>query len=77
MKKRTVLTMVRGKKQPIYRDGLMHHHYRFGFRKNFKVWICRVFGHRINNEVKDKWCERCGLFYGEIYYKQENWAEHI
>lgn len=56
-----------GKK--IYRNGLMHHQYRFGF-KNIKVWFCRTFGHQVNNNFNHKWCQRCGLATTEIYHKQ-------
>lgn len=64
-------------KKHIYRKGLLHHHYRFGLLKNIKVWFCRTFGHQVNNNVEHKWCQRCGLFYGEIYHKQDNWPDHI
>jgi hypothetical protein len=64
-------------KPPVYINGLMHHHFRFGLKQNIKVATCRIFGHQINNNVEHKWCERCGLFYGEIYHKQEDWEEHI
>lgn len=60
-----------------YKKGLMYHRYNFGLLQNIKVWICRRFGHEVNSKVENKWCERCGLFYGEIYHKQEDWAKHI
>lgn len=64
-------------KKRIYKKGLMHHNYEFGFKQNIKVWICRNFGHEVNVKAEHKWCERCGLFYGEIYHKQEDWSEYI
>ena len=60
-----------------YRKGLLHHNYRFGLIGNLKVWFCRNFGHRLNNDVKHKWCEICGMYYGEIYHKQEDYIDHI
>lgn len=63
-------------KKDVYRKGLLHHKYRFGLIGNIKVWFCRTFGHELNKNVEHKWCERCGMFYGEIYHKQ-NWVDHI
>lgn len=63
--------------QPVYINGLMHHHFRFRFKQNLKVAVCRTFGHRLNNKVENKWCERCGLFYGEIYHLQDGWERNI
>lgn len=65
------------KNKNTYRKGLLHHRYRFGLIGNLKVWFCRTFGHRVNNDVAYKCCERCGLFYGEIYHKQEGWEDHV
>ena len=63
----------------VYRKGLLHHHYRFrhGLWQNVKIWFCRTFGHEVNTNVEHKWCERCGLFYGEIYHKPEDWGGKI
>lgn len=62
------------KAKEIIINGLLYHRYRFGW-KNIKVWFCRVFGHQISNKVNiDNFytgcCQRCGLAYEEIYYKQ-------
>lgn len=64
-------------KTPVYINGLMYHHYRFGLRQNIKVATCRLFGHQLNNNVDHKWCQRCGLFYGEIYHLQAGWEKHL
>ena len=47
---------------------MKYHKFRFRFKKNIKVLICRIFGHRINNNPEFEWCERCGLAYEECYY---------
>lgn len=65
------------KSKQVYRGGLLHHRYRFGVLKNIKVWFCRTFGHRVDNDVKGKCCERCGLYYGEIYHKQKDAYKHL
>jgi hypothetical protein len=46
---------------------MRHHKLRFGLKGNIKVIICRIFGHRINNDPRYHWCERCGLAYEECY----------
>ena len=53
----------------IYRKGLMHHDYRFGIWKNLKVWFCRTFGHKMNDNNNHGWCDRYGLAHTEIYHK--------
>lgn len=54
----------------------MHYHtYRFSFRKNIKVAICKIFGHRINDNPAFHWCERCGLAYEECYHPKDWWVE--
>ncbi len=58
------------KHKSIYIKGLLYHRYRFSFYKNIKVFICRIFGHELNNTEKHHWCNRCGLAYEEIYHKQ-------
>ena len=45
-----------------------HHKFRFGIRGNFRVLICRIFGHKLNSNYEHHWCERCGLAYEEIYH---------
>jgi hypothetical protein len=52
------------------KDGLLYHRYRFNFYTNIKVFVCRLFGHRINKKEDHEWCNRCGLAYEEIYHKQ-------
>ena len=47
---------------------MIYHKYRFGLLKNIKVFICKKFGHRINENPAYHWCERCGLAYEECYY---------
>lgn len=47
---------------------MIYHKFRFGFKANFKVLICRIFGHRINENPAHHWCERCGLAYEEAYH---------
>lgn len=57
-------------KKSTTKKGLLYHGYRFGLFGNIKVWFCRSFGHEINEDVNHQWCNRCGLFYGEIYSNQ-------
>lgn len=45
-----------------------YHRFRFGIRGNLKVLLCKVFGHRINENPAHPWCERCGLAYTECYH---------
>lgn len=47
---------------------MIYHRFRFGFRKNLKVLLCRMVGHRLNEDPKLLSCERCGLAYEEAYY---------
>ena len=47
---------------------MKYHKLRFGLKKNIKIIVCRIFGHRINKNPKHEWCERCGLAYEECYY---------
>lgn len=49
---------------------MKHHKFRFGIIGNIKVLICRIFGHRLNDNQHYEWCQRCGLAYSEIYHKQ-------
>jgi hypothetical protein len=37
--------------------------------------MCRLFGHRLNNDPGHHWCGRCGLAYEEIYYPQDYWTK--
>ncbi len=50
---------------------MVHHRFRFGLKGNFKVLLCRFFGHRINNKPNHHWCERCGLAYEECYHPDD------
>lgn len=45
-----------------------YHKFRFGFIGNIMVLLCRLFGHRLNENPSYHWCERCKLDYSEIYY---------
>jgi len=38
---------------------------------NWHTLLCQFFGHRINNNLKHHWCERCGLAYQECYYPEK------
>jgi len=58
------------KKKDVMINGLLHHYFRFGVIGNVNVLICRIFGHRVNNNPAHSSCERCGLAYQEIYYKK-------
>lgn len=40
---------------------------RFGLIGNIKIIICRIVGHRLNENPAHGWCERCGLAYEECY----------
>ena len=53
---------------------MQYHRYRFGFIGNIKVLLCKIFGHRLNEDPKYAWCERCNLAYSECYYPK-NYAE--
>ena len=48
-------------------NNLIYHDFRFGLKQNFKVLLCRMVGHQINNDPSAYYCERCGLAYEEIY----------
>lgn len=37
-------------------------------RKLFNAIMCRLVGHRLNNEPRHSWCGRCGLAYEEVYH---------
>lgn len=47
---------------------MKHHKFRFEINGNFKVLMCRIFGHRLNDNVNHHWCNRCGLAYEKIYH---------
>jgi hypothetical protein len=64
---------IKKEKKLVYRRGLLHHRYRFGLLRNLKVFICRTFGHQMNDNMEHEWCQRCGLCSTEIYLKQ--WQE--
>ena len=58
---------------------LLHHRFKFGLIGNVKVLMCRILGHRLNDNIEDEWCNRCKLAYEEIYpnywnnyYKKHN-----
>ena len=50
---------------------MKHHKFRFGIKGNIKVLFCRIFGHKLNNNPQNLWCERCGLAYEEIYHPSD------
>lgn len=54
---------------------MKYHGLRFGIWKNVKVLFCRAFGHRINENPANHWCERCNLAYEECYYPLDWWVE--
>ena len=54
---------------------MKYHRYRFGLIGNFKVLLCRIFGHRLNNNPGFHWCGRCGLAYEECYYPEDYWVD--
>jgi hypothetical protein len=59
---------------------MIYHHFRFGWlpwkkHNNFKVLLCRIFGHRINENPAHPWCGRCDLAYEECYYPKNYWTE--
>lgn len=48
---------------------MIYHKFRFkSIKENWNVLICKIFGHRINENPAHHWCERCGLAYEEAYY---------
>ncbi len=53
---------------------MIYHKFRFGLICNFKVLLCRLFGHRINNDPSVHACQRCHLVYSECYYP-DNWYD--
>ena len=60
-------------KKDYYKNNILYHKYRFGLIGNFKVFICRKFGHRMNDNPEHEWCGRCGLCNTEIYHKKLKW----
>jgi hypothetical protein len=54
---------------------MQYHKFRFGLKGNIKVFICRIFGHRINENPAYHWCERCGLAYEECYWPKDYFTE--
>ena len=54
---------------------MKYHKYRFGLKSNIKNFICRIFGHRLNENPKFHWCGRCGLAYEECYYPDDFWVD--
>jgi len=43
--------------------------------RSFKTFLCRVLGHRINNNPANHWCERCKLAYEEAYHPENYWEK--
>jgi hypothetical protein len=59
---------------------MIYHRLRFGWNplkegNNFKVLLCRIFGHRLNEDPSYHWCGRCGLAYEECYFPKNYWEE--
>lgn len=54
---------------------MKYHKFRFGLWKNLKVLLCKIVGHRINDDPSNHWCERCGLAYSECYFPIPYWSE--
>lgn len=55
--------------------------HKFSWSRIYCLWfwkgqiICRLFGHRINDDHKDLSCGRCGLAYEEIYNGLEYYGD--
>ncbi len=49
----------------------MTHKFTFSRARKLFFWkgqiLCRLFGHRLNDDHRKLWCGRCGLAYEEIY----------
>ena len=54
---------------------MKYHKYRFGLIRNFKVFLCKTFGHRLNEDPSHHWCGRCGLCYEECYFPDDYYIE--
>jgi len=54
---------------------MIYHRFRFGFKKNLKVLLCRIVGHRLNDDPKFQSCGRCGLAYEECYHPRDYFVE--
>jgi hypothetical protein len=52
-----------------------YHKYRFGLKENIKVLLCKIFGHRLNENPTHFWCERCGLSYESCYHPRKYFEE--
>lgn len=55
---------------------MVYHRFRLSYfgLKNIKNLLCRIFGHRLNENPAHHWCERCGLEYGECYKPLDYWT---
>jgi len=54
---------------------MIYHRFRFGWRQNLNVLICRIFGHKLNDDPSNLGCGRCGLAYEECYYPRDYFIE--
>jgi hypothetical protein len=54
---------------------MIYHRFRFGWRQNLNVLICRIFGHKLNEDSSNSSCGRCGLAYEECYYPRDFYIE--
>ncbi len=43
--------------------------------KYHKFSLCKILGHRINENPAHHWCERCKLAYEECYYPKDYYKE--
>ena len=53
----------------------MRHHKlnfkKYGLKSNINILICKLFGHRLNDNPDHPWCPRCRLCHEEIYYNPQ------
>ena len=43
--------------------------------RNIDTLVCRLFGHKLNNNPSNNWCGRCSLSYEEIYHPKNYYVE--
>ncbi len=55
---------------------MVYHRFRLSYFgiKNINNIVCKLFGHRLNENPAHHWCERCGLEYGECYKPLDYWT---
>lgn len=47
----------------------------FSIKENINILLCKIFGHRINEDPANHWCERCSLPYDRCYQPKDYFAE--